>query len=230
MNMMRQSIAMSLGVLGFEYWRNEEKKNAFICVFIAFLFHTSSLLILLIYLLYDYIVKGTKLSFTGNNISKRNETPRMVIAAGIGLAGMLLMSVIVSALSSFGFGQYLSYVTGKLSFMPNQLLIRVPQIILIIWSFRYLRDQGGDVSFFLVMEVYAVLFSQFTSVSGYGGRIALYFAIFDVIVIPRAMSALKLKKSGVIIRPIIILYYMFYWWFYFVYSGTHQTVPYMFMK
>ena len=91
MNMMRQSIAMSLGVLGFEYWRNEEKKNAFICVFIAFLFHTSSLLILLIYLLYDYIVKGTKLSFTGNNISKRNETPRMVIAAGIGLAGMLLM-------------------------------------------------------------------------------------------------------------------------------------------
>lgn len=63
MNMMRQSIAMSLGVLGFEYWRNVEKKNAFICVFIAFLFHTSSLLILLIYLLYDYIVKGTKLSF-----------------------------------------------------------------------------------------------------------------------------------------------------------------------
>lgn len=230
MNMMRQSIAMSLGVLGFEYWRNEEKKNAFICVFIAFLFHTSSLLILLIYLLYDYIVKGTKLSFTGNNISKRNETPRMVIAAGIGLAGMLLMSVIVSVLSSFGFGQYLSYVTGKLSFMPNQLLIRVPQIILIILSFRYLRAQGGDVSFFLVMEVYAVLFSQFTSVSGYGGRIALYFAIFDVIVIPRAMSALKPKKSGVIIRPIIILYYMFYWWFYFVYSGTHQTVPYMFMK
>ena len=220
MNMMRQSIAMSLGVLGFEYWRNEEKKNAFICVFIAFLFHTSSLLILLIYLLYDYIVKGTKLSFTGNNISKRNETPRMVIAVGIGLAGMLSMSVIVSALSSFGFGQYLSYVTGKLSFMPNQLLIRVPQIILIIWGFRYLRDQGGDVSFF----------SQFTSVSGYGGRIALYFAIFDVIVIPRAMSALKPIKSGVIIRPIIILYYMFYWWFYFVLSGTHQTVPYIFMK
>ena len=30
MNMMRQSIAMSLGVLGFEYWKNAEKKNAFI--------------------------------------------------------------------------------------------------------------------------------------------------------------------------------------------------------
>ena len=29
------------------------------------------------------------------------------------------MSVIVSALSSFGFGQYLSYVTGKLSFIPS---------------------------------------------------------------------------------------------------------------
>ena len=64
MNMMRQSIAMSLGVLGFEYWKNAEKKNAFICVIIAFLFHTSSLLILLIYLLYDYIVKGTTLSIT----------------------------------------------------------------------------------------------------------------------------------------------------------------------
>lgn len=56
MNMMRQSIAMSLGVLGFEYWKNAEKKNAFICVIIAFLFHTSSLLILLIYLLYSLAV------------------------------------------------------------------------------------------------------------------------------------------------------------------------------
>ena len=93
-----------------------------------------------------------------------------------------------------------------------------------------MKDQGEDVSFFLVMEVYAVLFSQFTSVSGFGGRIALYFAIFDVIVIPRAMNALKPIKSGVIVRPIIILYYMFYWWYYFVYSGTHQTVPYMFMR
>ena len=127
MNMMRQSIAMSFGVLGFEYWRNEEKKNAFICVLTAFLFHRSSLLILLIYLLYGYVVKGITLSLTGNKISKRNETPRMLIAIGIGLAGMLLASAIVLALSSFGFGQYLSYVTGKLSFMPNQLLIRVPE-------------------------------------------------------------------------------------------------------
>lgn len=180
MNMMRQSIAMSFGVLGFEYWRNE--------------------------------------------------TPRMLIAIGIGLAGMLLASAIVLALSSFGFGQYLSYVTGKLSFMPNQLLIRVPQIVLIIWSYRYLKDQRGDISFFLVMQVYVVLFLQFTSVSGYGGRIALYFAIFDVIVIPWAMGALKPVKSGIIIRSAIILYYMFYWWFYFVYSGTHQTVPYIFMN
>ena len=79
-------------------------------------------------------------------------------------------------------------------------------------------------------RVYVVLFLQFTSVSGYGGRIALYFAIFDVIVIPWAMGALKPVKSGIIIRSAIILYYMFYWWFYFVYSGTHQTVPYIFMN
>lgn len=230
MNMMRQSIAMSLGVLGFEYWKNAEKKNAFICVIIAFLFHTSSLLILLIYLLYDYIVKGTTLSITGNNVSKRNETPRMLISMGIGFVVMIMMSAIVSALSAVGFGEYVSYVTGKLVFMPNQLLIRIPQIILIIWSYRYLRKDGEDISFFLVMEVYAVLFSQFTSVSGYGGRIALYFAIFEVLVISQAMSALKPRKSRIIIRPLIIGYYMFYWWYYFVFVGAHQTVPYIFMR
>lgn len=230
MNMMRQSIAMSLGVLGFEYWKNAEKKNAFICVIIAFLFHTSSLLILLIYLLYDYIVKGTTLSITGNNVSKRNETPRILISMGIGFVVMIMMSAIVSALSAVGFGEYVSYVTGKLVFMPNQLLIRIPQIILIIWSYRYLRKDGEDISFFLVMEVYAVLFSQFTSVSGYGGRIALYFAIFEVLVISQAMSALKPRKSGIIIRPLIIGYYMFYWWYYFVFVGAHQTVPYIFMR
>lgn len=80
------------------------KENAFICVIIAFLFHTSSLLILLIYLLYDYIVKGTTLSITGNNVSKRNETPRMLISMGIGFVVMIMMSAIVSALSAVGFG------------------------------------------------------------------------------------------------------------------------------
>lgn len=211
-------------------FQNAEKKNAFICVIIAFLFHTSSLLILLIYLLYDYIVKGTTLSITGNNVSKRNETPRMLISMGIGFVVMIMMSAIVSALSAVGFGEYVSYVTGKLVFMPNQLLIRIPQIILIIWSYRYLRKDGEDISFFLVMEVYAVLFSQFTSVSGYGGRIALYFAIFEVLVISQAMSALKPRKSGIIIRPLIIGYYMFYWWYYFAFVGAHQTVPYIFMR
>ena len=230
MNMMRQSIAMSLGILGFEYWRERKKKNTFICILIAFLFHTSSLLFLLIYLLYDYNVNGAIINLTKNKIGKRNEIPRMLISIGIGFVEMLMASAIVSLLSTVGFGEYISYVTGKLTFMPNQLLIRAPQIILVIWSYRYLKEQGVDVSFFLVMEVYAVLFSQFTSVSGYGGRIALYFAIFDVIVIPQAMSALKPLKSGIIIRPIIIIYYMFYWWYYFVFVGAHQTVPYVFMK
>ena len=229
MNMMRQSIAMSLGVLGFEYWKNEEKKEAFICVSIAFLFHTSSLLLLFIYFLYDYIVKGITLSLTGNGISKKNETPRMLISIGIGFVVMIMTSAIVSVLSTVGFGQYISYVTGKLTFMPNQLIIRIPQIILIIWNYRYLKDQGTDVSFFLVMEACTVLFSQFTSVSGYGGRIALYFAIFDVLVIPQAMQALKSVKSGIVIRPLIIGYYMFYWWYYFVFIGAHQTVPYILM-
>ena len=158
------------------------------------------------------------------------ETPRMLISMGIGFVVMIMMSAIVSALSAVGFGKYVSYVTGKLVFMPNQLLIRIPQIILIIWSYRYLRKDGEDISFFLVMEVYAVLFSQFTSVSGYGGRIALYFAIFEVLVISQAMSALKPRKSGIIIRPLIIGYYMFYWWYYFVFVGAHQTVPYIFMR
>lgn len=230
LNMMRQSIAMSVGVLGFEYWKNGEKKKALGWLLIAFLFHTSSLLLLLIYFLYDYIINGTILSLTGNKISKRNEMPRMLISIGIGFAGMLMTSAIVPILTSVGFGEYVSYVTGKLSFMPNQLLIRLPQIILLIWSYRILKKQGEDVPFFLVMEIYAVLFSQFTSVSGYGGRIALYFAIFDVIVIPKAMSALKLVKSGAIVRPAIIAYYMFYWWYYYVSVGAHQTVPYVFIK
>ena len=193
---------------------------------IAFLFHTSSLLILLIYLLYDYIVKGTTLSITGNNVSKRNETPRMLISMGIGFVVMIMMSAIVSALSAVGFGEYVSYVTGKLVFMPNQLLIRIPQIILIIWSYRYLRKDGEDISFFLVMEVYAVLFSQFTSVSGYGGRIALYFAIFEVLVISQAMSALKPRKSGIIIRPLIIriLYVLLVVLFCICWCASNSTV------
>lgn len=230
MNMMRQSIAMSLGVLGLEYWREKEKRQAFICVIIAFLFHESSLLLLLIYFLYDYNVNGSVISFRKGKKSHRGEVPRLLISVGVGVAGIFLASVIAILLSAIGFGDYVNYITGALTFMPNQLILRIPQIILIVWSYRYLKKEWGEANFFLTMEIYVVLFSQFTSVSEYGGRIAQYFAVFDVIIIPLAMDTLKtLKSGGIIIRPVIIGYYMFYWWYYFVLTGTHQTVPYIFM-
>lgn len=230
MNMMRQSIAMSLGVLGFEYWREEERKQSFVCVIISFLFHKSALLLLLIYFMYDYNVNCNVISFKKDKKSHRNEIPRLMISVGVGVAGMLLASAIVSILSTVGFGQYVSYVAGTLTFMPNQLIIRIPQIVLLIWSYKYLKWKGVEVNFFLLMEIFAVLFSQFTSVSGYGGRIALYFGIFDILVIPLAMDALKKVNSGFFIRPAIIGYYMFYWWYYYVFTGAHQTVPYIFIK
>ena len=230
MNMMRQSIAMSFGILGFEYWKNKEKRKTFICAIIAFLFHTSSLLLWLIYILYDYNANGIIVSFAKKKISQKNENYRMLVSISIGVIGVLMTSTVVSILSVVGFGEYVSYVTGKLTFMPNQLLIRAPQIILVVWSYKYLKTRSRDTSFFLVMEVYVVLFLQFTSISGYGGRIAQYFAIFDVIVIPQAMNALKRVKGGMVVYPVIIIYYMVYWVYYFAVVGTHQTIPYIFMK
>ena len=71
------------------------------------------------------------------------------------------------------------------------------------------------------------LFSQFTSVSGYGGRIALYFAIFDVIVIPRAMSALKLKKWSNNSADYYTILYV-YWWFICIFRNTSNSAVYVY--
>lgn len=92
-----------------------------------------------------------------------------------------------------------------------------------------MKKENIEANFFMVMEIFSVMFSQFTSVSGYGGRIALYFGIFDIILVPLAMETLKSVKRGVFIRPVIMGYFMFYWWYYYVLTGSHQTVPYVFM-
>lgn len=229
LNMMRQSVAMSIGVLGFEYWKENKKGNALICIIAAILFHETALVLLFIYWLYDYNTRFHCILEINGNVWRSNKW-RFAISAGIGVAGLLLTSILPALLPVIGFSKYMNFATGDIRLMPNQILLRIPQLLLIVYSYNDLRQNKKDPGFYLLLQIYVVILSQLTSINENGARMAQYFAIFDVITIPLAIDSIDNEKIAFkAVRIMIIVFYMVYWWYYFVNRGSHQTIPYVFL-
>lgn len=146
----------------------------------------------------------------------------VIMIAGLGcLIGINILALILPYL---GLGRYAVYISGDLHFMPNQLIVRLPVFILLIYSMIKIKGQD-DFRFLFTMLFLDLLCAQFTSVNSFGGRIALYFAQFEMITFPKVYIGLKKNK---IVLFLITAYMIAYWLYYFVVVAAHGTFPYKF--
>lgn len=222
LNMMRQCIGMSFMLLTFAYAVNNEKKNAIIAEIVAIMFHTSALMGVVIYVMYNFVgSKPKKVRATLPKVIEENI--RMIGLILGGLAVLIGINLIVVLLQAVGLSRYAGYITGSLTFMPNQLISRLPIIILFVLSWRKLKLYEPDYRFYFVMLVYDIICLQFTSVNEFGGRIAWYFSQFYMLTLPAFFTGTKKNKFILILT---IAYAIFLWWFYYVNLGWGNTVPY----
>lgn len=220
-NVMRQFIAMSFVLLAFAYALKRQFKGAIIWELVAMLFHTSAVLGIATYGLFLFTNKDTPVRWI--RIFKKYS--RMIIAILIGILSIVATNIVIKIMTMVGLGGYVGYISGDISFLPNQIIVRLPifLLFLVLWK----KMQRGETwnRFLFVMLIYDLICSQFASVLSYSGRITWYFVQFEMITLP---SFYLQSKKNKIVLFYILGYLAFYWWYYYVNLNWGNTVPFVF--
>lgn len=224
LNAMRQTIAMAFILLAFAYLFNNKQKECTMFTIIAIFFHTSALIGIIIFLIYKYVEMDRKNNLRVGWIKISGNYMNMLITIFIAIISLFGLSVISALLTSLGLSKYIAYIGGTISFMPNQVIIRIPIIALFMYCWKKNINDSKIMRFLFTMLCLDLICSQFTSINSYSGRIALYFAEFQILMYPIIYT--KTNKNKVLLL-LLTIYMSIYWWYYFVYSGSNATVPYI---
>lgn len=230
LNMMRQWIAMAILFMAFSYLVTEKKKRYCTLTILACLFHITAIMGFLI--LFVYIYSSKKREFIRIGKITIGEEMSIIKIFLYGCIVLLSLNIITVMLSYFGFSKYIGYIQGNsdLFLMPNQIIIRLPIIILFIVRWKKLSKSDKLAPFYGAMLVLDLLVSQLLSLNSYASRICYYFSEYSLI----SYSALvyagnqKLRTNRYIMLGYIIVYLVIYWMYYYVITGFNETFPYVF--
>lgn len=217
LNVMRQWMALSLLFYAFHYLQNKNYLKYSIFVLFSILFHNSAVVGFGIMLIYIYV----------NNKQDSIRIFNVFIIIGIGLACLLGTDIIVNILVRIGIVEYSSYISGDVSFLPSQIILRFPLIILFVYDWRRLKSIEKDAYIYLIFVIFDILTSQLSSVNQVSGRIALFFSMYNILIYPQICTVSKFKNNNYV-RTVYLMGYLFlYWWVQYVYMGYNATVPYI---
>jgi hypothetical protein len=226
-NMIRQSIACAFTVLTLFLWKANKKKSI-ISLIVGTLYHTSALIGIVVIFLYSFVQTRSGKSLKINQIKIDSQYLRLFLAIIIGILAIVFDQIMIAILKAIGLGRYVGYLGGNVQFLPNQIIYRLPGLILLLLNYKNVEKYTENGRFFICMIAYSMLASQFygsTLVGGsqFGGRINQFFGIYNVIIYPAIVYKGKYKK---LLLPILILYLFAYWYIYYFYNGIDGTLPY----
>lgn len=235
MNMMRQWIAMGILLLGTRYIF-ERKKKYFLYVLVACLFHTSAFIGAGFYAMY-YFINDHKSHRKKNKekhfiIRIHQRTIRLtdlgVIFASLGAAIVVFLAdtMLSSLLSAFGLAKYQFYLRGTLTFMPNQFIIRLPILILLVLGWKKLSLEIEGANFYKTMILFDLVISQLSGLTSYSSRISFYFQMFVVFSIPALCGCIEIVNQK-LTKTMMIVYMLVYWFYYFALMNSQATIPYI---
>lgn len=235
MNLMRQWLAMSILLLGLPYIF-ERKKKFFLYVLVAALFHSSAILGIFFYVLYYFIKdhqkrgrkKAKKRYVLRINHWRVNLTDVMVVLvfAAATVALLFVNKLVSPILNLLGLSQYQYYLSGIFRFMPNQVILRIPILILLLLGRKEFKKEYRGANFFIAMILLDLVISQLVGVTSNSGRISIYCAMFGIISIPALCECTRCINRR-LTRSIVMVYLLTYWVYYFVLMHSHATIPYV---
>ena len=217
LNLMRQSIAISIIIFAFHYLQNKEYRKFLLFVFISSLFHTSGLLCLLLFMIYYVIFE----------IKVKHRRLRIVLITIISIVFLFMLKYISIVLENTGLGHYKSYINGNIRIVPGQILLRLPIIIeFYVFLRRSPQIDNNKADFYYLIILFDLLSSQLSSVGNASGRVGLFFSSFIIFIIVEIINLNMLKENKMIIKTLNFVYILLYWYYQYVYMGYNGTVPY----
>lgn len=231
---LRQSIAMSIILLSYNFIKSKKPIKFFITVVIASLFHSSALVFLIIY-----------------PISKIKFSKKIIILEFIvGIFVYIGFDYIINLGLKF-FPKYSPYLTSvyfdgdvRLASILNLLVISVILILGLITKYHqnieenhYINEIGANNKFTKYDEhnlhmhiiLIATIFSLIALRASLIDRFGTYFFMFSIIFIPRVIGKLKDRKLKIMITYLVLVFTLAYNFIVLIYRPEWQHVyPYEF--
>lgn len=231
LNLMRQYIAIGFLVLSFSYLITGNKKNYAIFQAIAFSFHYAAISGLVIYVIYEYIT-GKFIPFkTDGDDYKCSKNRSILVMSVCTLAIIALPSLLNVIVNRFGEIKYIGYINGAFGLSINQIVLRLPLLVILMLSYKKLRNTYGNK--WLLMPTFVVLItivSQLVNADGSASssgayRIVLYFSALLIIIIPIMYAIFNTKRN--LLYRVLLVGYLLVWWLYYFGFAEECTVPYL---
>lgn len=206
----RQTIAMSVLLFSYKFIRDRKIIPFLLLVFIAFGFHNTSIVFLLAYPLSNLKVTWKRLFVLVGAY--------FIMLFNKNLVYTLLFDVLKwERLSAY------SNLDSSLS-----LSGAIIQIAIFLFALFFTeKESDNDIRPLLNLSFLGCLFQIFTPIIGEFFRVSMYFAIFNIILIPTTASNIKNinnRKAVMVLVPFILLLY------FFGFSGLDSSIiPYRFI-
>ena len=229
---MRQCIAVSIVAYSFTFvWKKKYLLfSLFICL--AFTFHSTSLIGILILLLYKFLGNNKKMNTS-------NQFLLLTISIILMLTAMVGFEKIINVLCDNGIlnVRYKAYITGgvyadaaKTRVSMSNLLIQ-PVLLIIILFYAKSTDKyiNGGMNFFIVCCILVALINIFGQLySAYIFRLAYYFIPFQVLSLCLTIKGIGNSKDKICIVFVIFVMVLVLWTFQIVIRNGNETYPYIF--
>lgn len=209
-NVMRQILAISFVLLGYLNLANANKKRYFIWVCIAFLFHYSSIVALIV-----------------------NFVPRRINSSRKKIVNLLLGSLLGSFLLTPNFlsiiiGRYAVYLQDGAGIRENVLSAYILGCLVnILYIIIYkTMDSAYRESWFMKTYLAGIIFMNLTTQLELGTRIILYFTILQIIVFPMYILHNRFKNRG--IAAMLVFTYAIVLFFKLLIGDPLEICPYKF--
>lgn len=233
LNVMRQWIAMSILFYGFTLLIDNKKVKYLFLVFAASLFHRSGVIGIIVFALYQYINvdKKRRVKFRINNQLKDISIYKNILILIAGLTFVVGFNTFTKILLTFGndMERYVKvYLNGNITFLPNQIIRRLPIILLIVTNWKKLKRNTDLAPFYVSICIIDCMISQLNSIFNQSGRISYYFSEYNMLLFPELIQVQSNTNNRRIVKFILFMYLAIYWYYEFVYRGWGETVPYKF--
>ena len=194
---LRQSVALSIVILSYNYIQKRKFIPFLLTLFLASLFHTSSIFFVIAYFVPQRVFKF--------------KTAASIIC-GSCVISVFFPSVFRKLIMLLGGSTYEAYSESTTALSWSGFIIQVSILAICIFLMqRKLTD--SDDNFFLNLMVIALAFQAFRTVVAEAFRIAIYFSIFEIAVIPNAVYSIRnprIRKQYQFTIEAVLLLYMLY--------------------
>lgn len=218
-NIMRQTLSLSVFLLGFNYLTNKDYIKVILCSFFAVLFHTTAIIGIIIYFIYYILNKPTF-----------NPSKTAIIIICIAFGATIILPYILPVLINGGllpeiYKRYLGEGTLRLS--VNSVLIRLIPLF-IIFIFRNNLKQQNDYYFLLLMLILDTLICNLATLNNTFERISLWFGYFRIFAYSKLVTSkvINRKKNRIILITFFLVYSIIIFYYQVILKGGNQIYPY----